>query len=233
MNSRNHFATRRALGLLTLACASVLLVLAWPRLKAAWVYLPVDTAIARYFATRDIPTEQLEPLMRRAQDSLGILDHYRYWEGLSLLHYLRAQDPETPEWERRPELRRALRTASETVRRAPANPRAWLRMARIQAVVGASEDRVLPPLRMSILTGRVEPSLLLARLELGYRYRARLDADTAALLRDQTVLAWRVSPAELTRAIHEGRVDFERIRALLRGNEDILAEMEASIDPPI
>lgn len=231
MTSRNLHAMRRSLALLVLASAGVLMTLAWPRLHASWTYLPVDTALAKYFATREIPTAQLQPLIGVANDSLRIHNHFRFWEGLSLLHYLHAQDAATPGWERRPALRRSLRAARESVRRAPANPRVWLRMARIQAVLGAPEDQVLPPLRMSILTGRVEPNLMLSRLELGYRYHAGLDAETVALLRDQTVLAWRVEPARLIGAIRAGRLDFERMRALLSGNEDILAEMEARIDP--
>ncbi len=227
--NRNRTVMRLLLGVLVLAVAAASLGLAWPRLQASYVYLPVDTALARYFASREIPSRQLEPLVAQTRRSLEILDHYRYWEGLSLLHYLRAVDPATPRWERLPSLRRALRAATESVRRAPANPRAWLMMAQVRAHLREPEAQVLPPLRMSILTGRVEPPLMLARLELGYRYQPGLDAETSALLRDQTLLAWRVDPRGLARAMREGRVDFERVRALLEGRTDVIAEMEAAL----
>lgn len=228
MNPRAH--AQRALALLSLLTAVALLALAWPRLKAAYHYLPVDTAIGNYFATREIPSAQLDGLIDRAHESIGMHDHYRYWEGLSLLHNLRALDEATPYWEKRPELRRALSAIEEVVRRAPATPRVWLRMARIQSWLRAPEPYILAPLKMSILTGRVEPSLLIARLEVGYRYLHKLDAETAALLRDQTVLAWRVMPRGLRSALDEGRVDFERVKSLLaEGRSDILAEMEAQL----
>lgn len=217
-----------------MALSIALLGLAWPRLQASFHYLPVDTAIGKYFASREIPTAQLEGLVARAQQSIERHDHYRYWEGLSLLHYLRALDEDTPPWERRPEMKRCLRALEETVRRAPAMPRAWLRMARVKAWLRAPDAHVLAPLRMSILTGRVEPSLLVPRLELGYRYLEGLDTETAALLRDQTALAWRVDPRGLQRAVTEGRLDFERLRELLEGaRRDILNEMEAALGPSV
>jgi len=227
---KNDRIARRGLGLLALLVAAALLSLAWPRLKASYHYLPVDTAIGKYFESRQIPSAQLRGLIAQARRSIELHDHYRYWEGLSLLHYLRALDEATPYWEKRPELRRSLRAIEETVRRAPAIPRVWLRMARVQAWLKAPEQFVLTPLRMSILTGRVEPSLLIPRLELGYRYLQGLDAETAALLRDQTVLAWRVNQRGVVKAVREGRLEFAGLATLLSGgNADILAEMEAQL----
>ena len=45
--------------------AIALLMLSWPRLQARVHYLPVDTAISKYFDSRVIPTGQLEGLADR------------------------------------------------------------------------------------------------------------------------------------------------------------------------
>ena len=218
------------LPLVALACA--LLFLSWPRLQASVRYLPVDTAISRYFDSREIPAAQLEGLVARARESLDLHDHYRYWDGLSLLLYLRGLDDRTPAWKRRMALQQSIRAGVEVVQRAPAKPRVWLRIAQIRAYLGQPQEQVIAALKMSILTGRVEPTLLLARLELGYRYLPLLDAETVSLLRDQTVLTWKVQPRELLSLINAGKVDFVRVKTLLAGgNEDIIAEMEGGLEP--
>ncbi len=223
--------SRYSLVLLAAALAGVGLFLSWPRLQASVHYLPVDTAISKYFASREIPSAQLPGLMSRARESISMHDHYRYRDGLSLLHYLRGLDNHTPAWERRPELYRSIEAATEVVRRAPAKPRVWLRIARIRAFLGKPEEEVIPALKMSILTGRVEPTLLLARLELGYGYLPSLDEETVSLLRDQTVLAWRVDRRGLLLKINAGLIEFTRVRTLLEaGYGNIILEMEDGLD---
>jgi hypothetical protein len=121
-----------------------------------------------------------------------------------------------------------VKAGEESVRRAPAKPRAWLRIARLRAYLGQADAQVIAPLKMSILTGRVEPTLLLSRLQLAYDYLPRLDPETRSLLRDQTVMAWRVNERSFRDYLRDGRIDIESVRGVL-GNADAatLSEMEA------
>jgi len=111
---------------------------------------------------------------------------------------------------------------------------------------------------ISIYAGRVEPTLLIGRLELGYRYLAALDNETvrpedeaaragdevvrprdkvagiddemASLLRDQTLLGWKIQPREITRAIKQQRISWQGVQDLLGGRNDrVLQEMEVSL----
>jgi len=219
-----------ALLLVVAAAASSLLYLSWPRLQASLIYLPVDTAIANYYASREIPSTQLGALIERAQQANARHAHYRYHDGLSILYFLRGMDQRSPTMARRPAYEKSIEEAEKSVAAAPAQPMTWQRIARTHAVLGEPAGRVIPALKMSIYAGRVEPTLLLGRLELGYHYLAALDPEARALVHDQTLLTWQLKPRELTQALREGRLALADLRQLLgAGDADILAEMEASL----
>jgi hypothetical protein len=211
--------------------ALVLLSLAWPRLRASFSYLPVDTAISNYWKDRTMDQQQLTGLIARARESNGLHDHYRYWEGLSELQMLSAQDPEKSFWQRRQALEQTILAAEEVVSRAPAKPRTWLRIARVKAYLQYPDEQVTVALKMSILTGRVEPTLMITRLELGLNYLARLDTEAVLLIRDQVVLTWSLHRNLMLSQMKSGALDFKLIHDLLSGyNDSFLAELGAGLD---
>ncbi len=213
--------------------ALILLSLSWPRLRASLRYLPVDTAISKYWETREADTGQLDALIVRAQESIALHDHYRYWGGLSELQILSGQDMAKPYWQRRQVLEQAIVSATEVVERAPAKPRAWLRIARTRAFLGYPPAEIIPAWKMSILTGRVEPTLMVVRLELGVRYFNGLDDEAVLLLRDQAVLTWAVHRREVLKRLGNGSLDIALMREVLAGRHaDIIAEMEAHLGKP-
>lgn len=225
-DAKTRAFSARALALAVLLLGGLLLAAAWPRLQAGVHYLPVDTAIKRYFNSGEIPTAQLAALRERARESIALYDHYRYHDGLSLLNYLQAIDPETAPWLQRPALHRSMSAGLEAVRQAPGKPRTWLRIAHTRAALGMGEAEVVAPLKMSIYTGRVEPTLLVPRLELAYAYLDLLDEETLGLLRDQTLLGWRVSQRDFQRALRAGRLDVLRIESVIGSHrQEILTAM--------
>jgi len=228
-NGNKRGPARVGLVLGVLVVAGALVVFTWPRLQAGIHYLPVDTAVKRYFRSGELPSAQLDALATRAREAIALHPHYRYWDGLSFVNYLQAVDPITPPWLRRPALHRSMIAGLEAVRRAPAKPRTWLRIAQARAALGTDETAIAGALKMSILTGRVEPTLLLPRLELGYAHLDLLDDETVALLRDQTLLGWRVNERGFRRAVREGRLDVSRLESVLGENgKVILAALERS-----
>ena len=208
--------------------ASILMVLSWPRLHASVSYLPVDTAISNYWKTREINKEQLDGLIERAQETIALHDHYRYWDGLSDLQILSGQDMSKPFWQRRLALEQSILAAQEVVRRAPVKPRSWLRIAQVGAFLSYPKEQVTSALKMSILAGRVEPTLMLARLKLGLEYLPGLDRETVFLLRDQVILTWAIDKKTMLSRLRNGTLDFVLLRDLLSGHHnDIVAEMGA------
>lgn len=232
MDDPRHFF-RLTLALLTLIFSGVLALAAWPRLLATLEYLPVDTALSRYAADRVIPSAQLDGLAERARNALAHHEHHRYWSGLSLIHQLKSLDPATPAWLREPALYRALDAGRESVSRSPAQPMAWLRLAQVHAQLGHRADEVAPPLAMSMLTGRVEPAMLLPRLQLAYLYLPQLDGEARSLLRDQTRLAWQVDPGGFLEDVRSGGLPLERIRELLGdADPEWMKQLEAVLEAP-
>jgi len=222
--------TSIALLLLVATVAGATLLLSWPRLQASVTYLPVDTAIKHYYASREIPSAQLAGLIERAQQAIDLHDHYRYHDGLSTLYFLRGLDARSPSRERRPAYEQAIKEAENVVLMAPARSMTWQRMARTHAVLGHPPASVITPLMMSIYAGRVEPTLFIGRLELGYHYLAFLDAEAQGLIHDQTLLAWKLQPRALTRAIGDKKLVLADIETLLVEHDAaVLAEMEASL----
>jgi hypothetical protein len=210
--------------------AAFLLSLAWPRLRASVSYLPVDTAISNYWKSGETDAAQIDGLVKRARETIAIHDHYRYFAGLSEIEILAGGDKNRSLWQRRQALEDAITAATEVVRRAPATPRAWLRIARAKEFLAYPAEQLIPPLKMSILTGRVEPVLMLTRLELGLRHLPALDEEAVRLMRDQALLCWAIDQRSMLRRMKSGSLGIEWLRAVLAGNNpDVIAEMEAQL----
>ena len=208
--------------------AAILLMLSWPRLRASISYLPVDTAMSNYWKTRQTDDMQLNGLIERARESIAIHDHYRYWEGLSELQILSGQDMTRSVWQRRQALENSILAAEEVVRQAPSKPRAWLRIARAKEFLAYPSEQIIPALKMSILTGRVEPTLMLTRLELGLRHLSALDQEGFRLLSDQAALTWTIQKRSMVKHIESGLLSLEVLGDVLSENNPvILSEMEA------
>jgi hypothetical protein len=207
------------------------LALSWPRLLASVRYQPVDTALGRYYADSEIPTDRLLVLIRFANEAIGIHDHYRYHDGLSQLHYLRGLDPQTPARERRDAYRLAEAGAVASLSRAPAQPATWLRLATIRWILRDEPEAVVEPWKMSVFTGRTDSSLHNRRVEMGLAHRAFLDAESVAMLRDQLLLAWRARPGALAQVLARRDPDLAVTRGLLEARDPAaFGEMEAWLE---
>ena len=211
--------------------ALVTLALGWPRLLASIRYLPVDRAIEQYHADREIPSHRMQTLAGFAQEAIGLHDHYRYHDGLSFLYYLRGLDIHTPALERRAAYRQAEAAAIETIRRAPAQPEAWLRIATVRAILRDEPGEVLGPWRMSVYTGRIHSTLLAPRVGLALPYVEFMDGETRSMLRDQLLLAWQLKPRELVAEFRQRDPRLEATKNLIGATDPTaLAEMEVRLE---
>ena len=224
---------RRRFGLMALvAVVSVsVLYLSYPRLIASVRYLPVDRALDRYYADNLIPTDRLTVLIRFANEAIGRNDHYRYRDGLSQLHYLRALDVQTPAKERRTAYRSAEAEAMESLRLAPAQAAVWLRMATIRWILHDEPESIIEPWKMSVFTGRTYTTLYTLRVEIGLAVHEQLADEGRAMLRDQVRLAWRLHPGGLMQVLSRRDPGLRLMRNLLAGADPlIITDMEAWIE---
>jgi hypothetical protein len=211
--------------------ALAVLALAWPRFQAAFRYLPVDQALSRYHADRQIPSDRLIILIDFAHQAIGRHDHYRFRDGLSQLHYLRGLDRYTPALERRPAYEEAAAEALNSLQQAPAQPETWLRLATIRWILHDEPANIVAPWKMSVFTGRTHSALYAQRVELGLAHRAFLDEEGLAMLRDQLLLAWKTHPGTLIQVLARRDRGLEVTRGLLEFNDpSALREMEAWLE---
>lgn len=111
------------------------------------------------------------------------------------------------------------------------DPRTWLLRALAQNWLSFRDAGVVDSFAMSVYTGRVEPALLLARLRLGYARLGQLDEEARGLLRDQTMLAWRLQPREVTLALKRGELDLPRVASLFGpADADVLRELQEVLE---
>lgn len=230
--TRPDSGRRYALPLLLASLSLILLSLSWPRLHAAWLYLPVEGAIRQYWNAAAMPAERLPELERRSRDALAVHRHPRYWEGLSLLKYIEALQPGNSLNGQRLAFEASVAAADESLKLAPAQPRLWMRRAEAMDWLSFRPEPALDAFKMSVFTGRVEPMLQPSRLRLGYARLGALDEEGRRLLADQTLLAWQMRQGDMLRALRRGELPLSRLRYLLGSTHpDLLAEIEQSLAP--
>ncbi len=227
-----HVPLRRYLAILLLSvfCLAAL----WfsgPRFYAGLRFVPVELALSRYFEDRILPSDRLQSLIKFADQAIKAHDHNRYRDGLSLLHYLRGQDPNTPAMERRKAYRLSEAEALESLRAAPARAATWLRVAKIRALLREEPETVIEPWRMSIFTGRTQSHLMVGRIDLGLQYLDAMDSEALSMLRDQLMLAWRTDRRSVAGVLRYRDPGLAKVRQLI-GTLDaaVLAQMEAQLD---
>lgn len=210
--------------------AAVLLTMSWPRLRAALHYLPVDVAIDNYYLSGELPADSRGPLRQVAIESLSLYEHQHYWDGLGLLNYLQGVDASLPLYLQREGFEQSVEATSRSLELAPIQPRAWLRRALALGWLSFRDTGISDAFKMSVYTGRVETALSISRLQLGYSRLGQLDEEARSLLRDQTLLAWRLRQNSVIMALKQGSLDFRRVSSLLIGTDSgVVREMEASL----
>lgn len=176
--------------------------------------------------------ESLTEIRQRARAAIARNPHPRYQEGLSLLYYLEGSQPGITLLNQRKALQSSVEAAEASLRLAPVQPRLWMRKADAMDWLSFYSEPALDALKMSVFTGRVEPMLQLSRLRLGYSRVHALDEEGLDLLRDQTLLAWKMRQREVIDAVREGDLQLVRMRFVLSTTHpDVLAEIEDSLAP--
>lgn len=219
------------LPILVLLLSVTLLYLAWPRWVSSFRFIPVETAIDRYYETGEIPSQRLPVLIEYANSAIETNNHYRFHNGLSLLLQLRAVDLATPAIERRASYEAAFREAGISLRSAPAQSSVWLRRAYLGWVLREETDVILSDWKMAIFTGRTDQSQYKSRLEIGIAHRSFMDQEAVAMLLDQLMLAWRAQPGSVVSVLAMYDRDLHVTRSLITQTDPrALQEMEAWLE---
>jgi hypothetical protein len=147
----NHQSKRlMLLSLATILSISVL-AFAYPRFTSSLSYIPVEAALDRHWKDYPIKQSQYPVLIGHANKAIKKLDSARYWQGLGWLYYLQATSVQssTDADQTRKSLQSAQVAFENFLKRSPANPAAWLRLAWIHALLNHQVDSVVKTLKMS------------------------------------------------------------------------------------
>jgi hypothetical protein len=224
-------ADKRQLNRLTLLSLAailsiIVLVLAYPRFSSSLSYIPVEAALDRHWKDYPIKQSQYPVLIGIANKAIKKHDLARYWQGLGWLYYLQATS--TPAGADAEQTRQSLQLAQaafETfLKRSPANPAAWLRLAWIHTLLNDQAEWVVNSLTMSFYSGRAERYLILNRLDLALRYADYFDDEQLSLLRDQIQLAWRLLEKDMLKFIRSGVLDQQTLLELIADSNPELAQ---------
>lgn len=113
-------------------------------------------------------------------------------------------------------LRRAVRLTEQGLRRAPAHPVAWTRLAALHVALGQPEKAAMA-LRLSLLSGPLIPQITASRLAQGLALLPYLDKDTRGLLARQARLLQAAQPEQLV-ALKTDAAGIDFIRRALSGD---------------
>ena len=222
---KNITPARRYLTLAGVAIAGlVLLYLAVPRTIGAFQMLPGNRTILEIARGGDADRDSLEVLAASRRRAAGWLDSGRLWSDLAAAELLIAESGDAGADQ--DSIRRAASALRTSLRLAPASPHAWTRLAYAEMLLhDGPTDAAASALAMSMLTGRYEPDLMFARLELCFLAWPNFAIGDRELVLDQVALAWRKSPKRLLDAAlaTDGT---SILRGAFAGDPAILADLE-------
>lgn len=193
-----------------------IIALAAPRFVSEIILLPARTRIVDIQAGKEAgePGELagMAAAMETAGDWTG--DGRLIADGGLLL--MRQAALTTDQAERPLLLRRALALTEAGLRRSPAHPVGWTRLAALRIALGEPE-KAAQALRLSLLTGPVVPQIAASRLTQGLALLPYLDSDTRQLLARQVRFLHASQPQQLeTLATNPAAAQFIQ-QALTRG----------------
>lgn len=194
-------------------------------LGAAWKSRP-GTLLERALNRKEtVPPESLKVLWeksRRLEQSVlpGLHLHLPGLIGEKLV-----QDRRITVVQRVAILLESERAVREALRRDPAEPRAWARLAWFLQLRQGPVAQILSALRMSIYLAPNDRGLLFWRIEAAGAHRASWDAGFEELLKRQVHIGWRVSPARLVKAAGTAGLQ-DWIRSLLSEKPEDLKRYE-------
>ncbi len=208
-----------------------LLVIAWPRSRAALDFLPAKYALEKINKNEVLEEEDIATALEQTEQSAGIFADPRYSEGMSQLLLLDAQNNESLEATGKESLALAKESAEQALSLAPANALLWYRLAVLNGLLNASPDEIKKALLMSMMTGPNEMGIMLPRLHMSLVLFALFEDDDKEQVINQIITVWTLSPAEFLPIVKNNIALMDAIKSLLTPRHTTeLSEMEKALE---
>jgi hypothetical protein len=221
------------IGLVIVVMAGALLWLSLPRLAVGLAMLPGNQIKAAYMGPLldgrldRISQEELQIWRSSRETALRWVPLSDAWADLSLISLLEVRNVADLR-PRESHFRDARDAVIESLKLNPSNGFMWLRLAQIDAALGAEGKDVLYSVMRSIESAPYEPGAIYLRLALGFRYWDIASANEKSALREQISLmipAAQWNDIERLGLRYPGRM--EELREALKGNEEALRRLGA------
>jgi hypothetical protein len=210
---------RRLNSIMTGLIAALLIVLALPRLVGALVQVPHEPLIAPVAALgtqtdRARRADNIDLEIAGRLQALEWIDDGRVWRALGAAQLKKASSG-LPGKARRAALASARASLTESLKRAPANPFAWSRLAYVEFISGGETAALERALTMSMATGALEQRLVFSRLGIALMVWGDLTPTTRRRMAADIRTAARLDADRLNTIIRRtGAADI--VRSLLR-----------------
>ena len=230
-NPEETVVLKKIFASLVLLVSMALFFMALPRVRAAFNYFPVDSALDRINHSESLDDEKLTQLIETAQASISLYDNPHYWEGLSVLFLYQAQKQGLSQEAGVKSIKLAKNSLEQALSSSPANAYLWYRLSVTHVLLRSPPEQTIKLLIMSIMTGPNEPEILIQRLNLCLLFFASFKEDDIDLLRSQTLTAWTLSPTDFLSTVASDEQRISIIRQLLADNHvAVLDEMEEALE---
>lgn len=189
-------AMRKDLGLILVSATAgaLLLALAVPRFMAAAISAPYDQAMRDMndaAKAGTVSSNAIKAAVLSRKRAIRWHDNPRAWTDLGALQLEQAEAAGLATPQGQELAAQSLESHRQGLALDPAQPFAWMRMAKAELVTSGMTPALNPLLQMSIRTAPREPQLVLDRLELAFTVWPMLDKTTRAMMEEQVVIAAR------------------------------------------
>jgi hypothetical protein len=220
---------RRLNSIVTGLLAALLIFLALPRFVGALVQAPFEPLLAPLVAPARIahpaglagganPARKpgdIDQEIASRRTALEWIDDGRVWRALGAAQLKKARAENLGGTAGRARLAEAKASLLESLKRAPANPFAWSRLAYVEFLAGGEAPEIERALTMSAATGALEQRLVFTRLGIALMVWRGLTEPARLQMAGDIRTAQRLDPERLNKIIRRtGSTDI--VRRLLR-----------------
>ncbi len=176
---------------LAVVVGSTLLLLAIPRMNAAFIQVPADP-VNRVIARGKMPgPDALEKLIASRRAAMAWVEDSRSWLDIGRARFRSAARAGTGTPQGRAELDRAVAAYDRALARSPGDSIAWMRLGEIRLLRSGPSRRAAGALHMSIRTAPFFPKTMIERLRLALLVWRYLDEPGRVAVLHQVRMARR------------------------------------------
>jgi len=202
-----------------LAFCGSLLVLSVPRLVGSLYALYPETLLKQHSRIND-------DFYRKAISELDVALSWHntahYWQHKALCYLALYHSPSATVEEKTEALTQAQLAIEHGLALSPIDPFSWFKLSEVRDLAGSANEPIQSAYQLSLYAGRVEPEILISRLNFGLAHLNGFDYATNELWLKQIPIAYQLQASELVKlAVHNPTLKTFVLAVFLFQNEKL------------